>query len=42
MQAELLMQLTSWRQSIEDIDLVAKDSRQQLNQLHTKIVTQLK
>ena len=42
MQAELLMQLTSWRQSIEDIDLVAKDSRQQLNQLHTEIVTQLK
>jgi len=35
-------QLTSWRQSIEAIDLVAENSRQQLNQLYTEIVTQLK
>ena len=42
MQAELLMQLTSWRKSIAAIDLVVENSRQQLNQLHTEIVTQLK
>jgi len=35
-------QLTSWRKSIEAIDLVGENSRQQLNQLYTEIVTQLK
>lgn len=35
-------QLTRWRQTIEAIDLIAEDSRQQLNQLYTEIVTQLR
>jgi hypothetical protein len=35
-------QLSHWRQAIEVIDLTAAGSRQQLNQLYTEIVTQLR